>query len=340
MPDYECCKFRGSLTALDATTGAVVWKTYTVGEPKPRGKSTTGKQLWGPAGAPIWSAPTIDAKRGLIYAATGNAYADPAPKTSDAIVAFDSKTGKIRWVNQIMPDTWILGCSPPPARRTRRPRADDAKFGDESELPEGRRARLRLLRVARARDESGRQGRARRRRRSPASATRSIRTSAARSCGNTAGAKAARSAASGVRRATASALTSPSRISSRPRRAACTPWISRPASASGTRRRSRPSAAPGPGCSAAQSAALTSIPGVVFAGSADGAVRAYASDTGKILWTYDTNRDFATVNNVKANGGSIDGPGPVVADGMLYVTAGNAGFVGTPGNVLLAFALE
>ena len=97
---------------------------------------------------------------------------------------------------------------------------------------------------------------------------------------------------------------------------------------------------PGPGCSAAQSAALTSIPGVVFAGSADGAVRAYASDSGKILWTFDTNRDFATVNNVKANGGSIDGPGPVVAGGMLYVTAGNAGFVGTPGNVLLAFGLE
>ena len=78
MPDYECCKFRGSITALDASTGAVVWKTYTVDVPQPRGKSTTGKQLWGPAGSPIWSAPTIDAKRGLIYAATGNAYADPA----------------------------------------------------------------------------------------------------------------------------------------------------------------------------------------------------------------------------------------------------------------------
>jgi polyvinyl alcohol dehydrogenase (cytochrome) len=78
----------------------------------------------------------------------------------------------------------------------------------------------------------------------------------------------------------------------------------------------------------------------VFAGSADGAVRAYASESGKIVWTYDTNRDFATVNGVKADGGSIDGPGPVVADGVLYVTAGNAGFVGTPGNVLLAFAPE
>jgi polyvinyl alcohol dehydrogenase (cytochrome) len=101
-----------------------------------------------------------------------------------------------------------------------------------------------------------------------------------------------------------------------------------------------PVCASGPGCSAAQSAALTSIEGVVFSGSADGAVRAYASDTGKILWTFDTNRDFTTVNGVKADGGSIDGPGPVVAGGMLYVTAGNAGFVGTAGNVLLAFGVD
>jgi polyvinyl alcohol dehydrogenase (cytochrome) len=68
-------------------------------------------------------------------------------------------------------------------------------------------------------------------------------------------------------------------------------------------------------------------------------VRAYDSSTGAILWTFDTNRDFTSGNGVKAHGGSIDGPGPVVAGGMLYVTAGNAGFVGTAGNVLLAFGL-
>jgi polyvinyl alcohol dehydrogenase (cytochrome) len=85
---------------------------------------------------------------------------------------------------------------------------------------------------------------------------------------------------------------------------------------------------------------LTAIPGVVFSGAADGAVRAYSSADGKVLWTFDTNRDFTAVNGIKANGGSIDGPGPIVADGMLYVTAGNGGIVGLPGNVLLAFALE
>ena len=79
---------------------------------------------------------------------------------------------------------------------------------------------------------------------------------------------------------------------------------------------------------------------MVFSGAADGAVRAYSSTDGKVLWTFDTNRDFMAVNGVKANGGSIDGPGPIVAGGMLYVTAGNGGIVGLPGNVLLAFGLE
>ena len=101
-----------------------------------------------------------------------------------------------------------------------------------------------------------------------------------------------------------------------------------------------PVCASGPGCSSAQSAALTSIPGVVFSGSADGAMRAYASDSGTILWTYDTNRDFDDRERREGRRRIDRRAGPVVAGGMLYVTAGNAGFVGTPGNVLLAFGLD
>ena len=84
-PDYPCCTFRGSVSALDAATGEVIWKAYTIPDaPKPRGKSSTGAQLFGPSGAGVWSAPTIDTKRGLIYVATGNGYSDPQQKTSDA----------------------------------------------------------------------------------------------------------------------------------------------------------------------------------------------------------------------------------------------------------------
>ena len=50
--------------------------------------------------------------------------------------------------------------------------------------------------------------------------------------------------------------------------------------------------------------------------------------------------DFDTVNGVKANGASMDGPGAVVVGGMLFVNAGYGGLVGRPGNVLLAFGLE
>ena len=54
-PQYACCTFRGSVSALDAATGAVIWKTYMLpDEPKQRGKSTAGVPLWGPSGAAIW----------------------------------------------------------------------------------------------------------------------------------------------------------------------------------------------------------------------------------------------------------------------------------------------
>lgn len=333
MPSYECCTFRGSLTALDAATGKVIWKTYTVPKPKPRGKSSTGAQLWGPAGVPIWSAPTVDPKRELVYAATGNAYADPVTKTSDAIIAFHIGTGKIAWINQLTPgDTWILGCdaSPAPAgaeagRNPNCPRdvGPDFDFAASPALITTRAGRDLLLvtqksGVGYVLDPSAR-GRL----------LWQYRWGHGSSIGGVWGATSdgqrayfavadQRTPAPGGLHAVE--LANGKRV-----------WYSPPPP---------PACKAGKGCSAAQSAALTAIPGIVFSGSADGAVRAYAAATGKIVWTFDTNRSFRTVNGVKGTGGSIDGPGPVVAGGMLYVTAGNAGFVGSPGNVLLAFAVE
>ena len=94
------------------------------------------------------------------------------------------------------------------------------------------------------------------------------------------------------------------------------------------------------GCHTAQPAAVSLIPGVAFAGSLDGYLRAYATDTGNIIWDFDTAREFEAVNGGEARGGSLNGPGPTIVDGMVYVLSGYASFGFIPGNLLLAFAIE
>ena len=85
---------------------------------------------------------------------------------------------------------------------------------------------------------------------------------------------------------------------------------------------------------------MTAIPGVVFSGSIDGHLRAYSAEKGKVLWDFDTVRDYQTVNGVRATGGSLNGPGAVVVGGMLLVNSGYARQGTIPGNVLLAFSVD
>ena len=96
QPGYECCTFRGSLAALDARTGKVIWQTYTTPPSHPMGRNAAGvRMLHGPSGVGIWSAPTIDTKRNLVYVGTGNTYSGAAAEpTSDAIIAFDPGAGQ------------------------------------------------------------------------------------------------------------------------------------------------------------------------------------------------------------------------------------------------------
>ena len=100
-PDYECCTFRGSVLALDTETGEVLWKTYTVEEPRRRGVSSQGAPLWGPSGVGIWAPLTVDPARGVVYGATGNTFSEPSAPLGDAVVAFDMESGEIRWANQV-----------------------------------------------------------------------------------------------------------------------------------------------------------------------------------------------------------------------------------------------
>jgi polyvinyl alcohol dehydrogenase (cytochrome) len=92
-------------------------------------------------------------------------------------------------------------------------------------------------------------------------------------------------------------------------------------------------------CSPAQSAAVSAIPGVVFSGADDGHMRAYSTSTGEILWDYDTSHDYDAVNG-KAHGGAIDGGGPAIAGGMLYLYSGYNQWGGVPGNALVAFSID
>jgi polyvinyl alcohol dehydrogenase (cytochrome) len=107
-----CCTFRGNLNALDVNTGAFLWKTYTIDEPKLRGRNTrSGQDAFGPAGGGIWSAPTVDAKRRAVYVSTGNAYADPSQAMTNSVIAMSIDTGKVMWVFQATPnDNWLGGC--------------------------------------------------------------------------------------------------------------------------------------------------------------------------------------------------------------------------------------
>ena len=95
-----------------------------------------------------------------------------------------------------------------------------------------------------------------------------------------------------------------------------------------------------PGCSSAQSDAVTAIPGLVLSGGLDGRLRAYSAQDGRIVWEVDTKGDYHTVNGIAAKGGSLDGGGAVVVDGMVYVGSGSGNFGGTPGNVLLAYSVD
>lgn len=110
--NYPCCTVRGAVIAYDANTGKQIWKHATFEEPlKPLKKNSIGTQLWGPAGGMVWNTPTVDPKRNAIYFGTGDSTTDPAPRTSDSVLALDMKTGKMLWFHQaVESDSYLLGC--------------------------------------------------------------------------------------------------------------------------------------------------------------------------------------------------------------------------------------
>ncbi len=336
-PKFECCTGRGAMIALDAATGKQIWKTYTIAEEaRLTGKNSAGVPTWGPSGASIWSAPTIDVERKLIYAGTGDNFSDPATKTSDAVMAFDMNDGKIAWVKQLTEDdVFSLGCI---GELKHGCRADGTTGPDFDigasvilvKLASGKRVLLVSQKsgVAHGLDPD-RKGEI------------LWRTPIGR--GTALGGIQWGSATDGKNMYAALSDIGFLFVGTPPKR------ILDPKSGGGlfaldieTGKKVWEARPPGCrerlNCSPAQSAAVSAIPGAVFSGSADGHMRAYSAADGKVIWDFDTTREFTTVNGVTAKGGSMDGPGPVVAGNMLLVPSGYGAWGGLPGNVLLAFS--
>ncbi|PWT79791.1 MAG: cytochrome C oxidase Cbb3 [Acidobacteria bacterium] len=326
-PDYACCTFRGSVTALRAVDGTEVWKTYTIRE-TPKAIEKGGVGIFGPSGAGVWSAPTLDTKRGLIYVTTGDNFSTPASDMSDGVLALNLKTGRIVWSKELTPGDVFSGV----CQSSKCP-GPDYDFGSSAileKLPGGRDVLLAGQKsgVVYALDperkgeilwktsvgKGGTNGGVQWGMATDGQKVYAAVSDLQRKGGATAGLGSTPDPTQGGG-LTALSITDGTKV-----------WYA-PPQACGSK----------PGCSPAQPAAVTAIPGVVFSGSDDGHLRAFASEDGHVLWDFDTARDYKTVNGVPGKGGSLDGAGPVVAGGMLFVNSGYARNGGMPGNVLLAF---
>jgi polyvinyl alcohol dehydrogenase (cytochrome) len=319
-PTYECCKSRGGVASLDSNTGRVIWKMDSIPEPlKKLGEKPNGQAIWGLAGASVWNAPTVDAKRRVVYVGTGNAYGPIAADTSDAILALSMDTGRIVWSHQeFKGDSFMLGCGPKSAPGGNCPETlgPDWDFGGGSVM---------LQTLASGRDVLVAAGK-----------------------GGIAIALDPDANGRVLWRTQLFDGAPPSPLG----------LVLFGGTADGTHAYF-PLQQPGGGLVAVrldngaiawnanvdadrrgQSGAATSIPGIVFTGGWDGMLRAVDAK-GKVIWVFSAAQSFQTINGVPAKGGALAVTGPSIADGMVYLGAGYIGIQqGAPGNVLLAFAVQ
>jgi polyvinyl alcohol dehydrogenase (cytochrome) len=324
-PKYSCCTFRGNLVVINASDGSEVWRTFTTPEPHPTWQNEDGVQYYGPAGATIWSSPTLDLKRKLVYVSTGNGYSDPNIDTADAVIAMNMDTGAIRWSQQTAPDMFNWNCMGQNSGGGNCPEnfGRDVDLGGSPVLADVGGGRQ-LLFVGQKTAEVHALD--------PDQDGKIIWTTKFGRGGPGGGIQWGIAVGDGLvfaglgeaRRDEPSQgggmfafepLTGDIAWSTPPPKPSCL----------GQR-----------GCSVAQKAPPSAISGVVFSGSMDGHLRAYDTSTGEITWDFDAAKDLETVNGVPGKGGSFNATGPAIANGMVYVNSGSR----MPGNVLLAFAVE
>jgi polyvinyl alcohol dehydrogenase (cytochrome) len=317
--NYECCQSRGAVAALDANTGKVLWLTQSVQEPLSKlGENANGKQRWGPAGASVWNTPTVDAKRGLIYAGTGNSFGRIAAATSDSILALRMSDGKMMWHHQeFQGDTFMARCQAANKADANCPEklGPDYDFGGSSAILQTVNGKDILLAagkggVAIALD--------------PDNEGKLVwRTQLwDEKAPSASGLVVWGGAADGTR--VYYPMQQPGGgLKALDIKTGKVEWN---AAINADQR--------------GQAGPASAIPGAVFTGGWDGILRAVDAN-GKVIWSFNAVRDFDTVNHVPAKGGSFGSAGPVIVGGMVFAASGYPGTLrGTPGNVLLAFGVE
>jgi len=329
--DYPCCTFQGMVAALDAATGRILWRTSLIDEPvRETGTNAAGTPSYGPSGAGVWSSPTIDPERGLLYVGTGNAYTHPAHDHTDAIVALELDSGAIRWARQTLAgDAWNAACMEGFSEgdaNCPEGAGPDFDFGAPPvlvETPDGQR----LIGGQKSGDVWGFD---------PADAGR-ILWERSVGTGTIFGGIHFGLAVDGTTVYAGVSEFDAGQTIEAPLR----PGVSAVDAVTGERIWNVPADDVCGGrqfCHPGVSAPISAFDGFALVGHSDGRLRAYARGSGEILWEFDTTRAFETVSGERAHGGSIGGAaGPVAYGDMLYVTSGYGVVMQMPGNVLIAF---
>lgn len=335
---YECCKAQGAVVALDLKSGKKLWVGRTMVEATKTQKSRVGTQMWGPSGAPIWSTPAIDEKRGLIYVGTGEQNSIPFVDTTDAIVAFDMATGERKWTFQgTARDLWHYAC--PKGANCYGAETGitvDHDFGGSVVIAKRADGRDILL----AGQKSGAMWAL-----DPDNGGKLVWTTRFSKGGGNGGIH--WGVAIDGRRVFAPLNDNNPPSADYPLSGVALHaldidtgkvlWTAKgQGDCSGERKTRYPACQTRFGFSPAPLV----VDGAVIQGSVDGILRVFDGANGAEIWRYDTMREFDTVNGVAASGGAIDSSPYVAANGILFVVSGYGRFGEMPGNVLLAFKPE
>jgi polyvinyl alcohol dehydrogenase (cytochrome) len=336
--DYSCCTFRGSVMAVTRQSGETIWKQYTIPAPAiERYPDDSGKRQFGPSGAGIWSTLTVDEKRGSLYFTTGDNYSAPADDSSDAIFAVDIRTGAVKWRKQTLAEdfwnVWDASSCQWNSSRGVYECPNHRKLGPDIDFtapPVLVRAKAHAdILIAGRKDgrifgldpDNGKIIWSRRISQDPNLFMGALYF------GMMAVGEKIIFPNLGTTGPAVAPISSPDdglyAIDAYTGKDLWTARVSDDCSAKAV-------------CLGLASAPIGTSD-VAFAGAEDGYVRAYDTQSGKVLWHFDTAREFKTLNGDRAKGGAVAGSGIMIANGMVFV---NSGFNGGPGNVLLAFAID